>query len=1429
MAQYKSIKLFYQLLVNPHWINHPFMKENLNRFSFTQMTISQLKKVSIFCYFLLYLPQVLLSNTDHPPFLFEQISNQEGLNQNTIWSVLQDKVGFLWMGTPNGLIKYDGNSFTTYNHIPSDTSSIINNVVIKVFEDRKGNLWFATAKGLCLYQPNSDNFLRINQFNNLIEKNLTYFDLVEGPNGAIWVITSLGIYQLKAKDTANQFDLTKVDVFQKDQSIFPPTLTFTAIHFLSDSSFLAGTNKGIYHLKQETDGSFKHLALEGNKRQKRFRVQTISEDANQVIWIGCMNKLKFLTISKTAEKYSYDWDAKPQNFSKKLPLNGYRINSLLTDQSPYVTIGTYNDGLFVFNKKDGQVHQYLTQPAIPNSISSNIINDIMLDKSGVIWLATAHGGLNKIDLNTKPFLNIGAEYFNPNSLSSNLISGLTIDSKQRLWVGTFQNGVNVSKDSFTVGNIYQTNFNHYLSNSSITCLLETKEDIMLVGTSKGLKIYDGQKNMFVELDRQNALFKSIKQAPITAIIQIDTIIWLSTNTDLYKINLYNGLSDLLNNNFNYEKIDKLRLKKDGSSLNINTLLYDEFSGLWIGSRDGLFLLKNEKNGSQDHSYYFESTNEKSIGNNQIFSLLKDKQQNIWVGTFGGGLNKVLFDANRKVVGFQRITKKEGIPNNAIYSILEDESGFLWMSTDEGIVKYHPTSNIVHHFNMEDGLSANNFRKNSYRALKNGYFIMGGLKGLTLFNPQNIVKNPYPPSAIITNFKIFNQAVAPNQVIQGIKVLDKPIWQTQSLSLPYFLNQITFEFAAMHYAATNKNSFQYKLEGVNKDWITVGNAQRFANYSHLNSGDYTFLLKSFNGDGLESETITSIDLTIEKPYYLSNIAKLLYAIFLGILGYLIYRYLNYVLELRRRVEEEERTIKHIQEINEAKLKFFTDISHEFRTPLTLIISPLERVLNHPKLHPDLKNLVLNINNNGQKLLNLTNTLIDFRKVEEGVQQLVVTKNDLGNFVHKTAKAFKDYAIDKKITLVVNVPEEAFVGWFDPAVVERILFNLLSNAFKYTQEGGKVVISMDLLADNIASIKVADTGKGMSDKEVQNIFKRFFQGKQGKSLFGSSGIGLSLVKKLIDLHKGKIDVSSIEDNGTSFEILLPIGKKNYNITDATEEVTSKDKFIAAEELVLNPPPKNKNQELRTILVVEDNLGIQQFIENIFIENFTVLQAYDGEKGFELAIDQTPDLIISDVMMPKMDGFELSAKLKKDVRTSHIPLILLTALTDYESQKTAFKEGGDVFLTKPFSPQLLELQVNNLLNTKQKEASFHKKNLMMEPTTEKVETAEEIFLQKIKEILEANYTDSELNVHTLAKATHMSYIQFYRKFKALTGINAKEYIRTFRLKKAAYIFKNNPSKPVNEVMYSVGFSSQSYFTTVFKKEYGMTPVVYKKQNLT
>ncbi|OHX64568.1 hybrid sensor histidine kinase/response regulator transcription factor [Flammeovirga pacifica] len=1374
-----------------------------------------------------FISTLLASNND--PFLFKRISNKEGLNQNSIYSLVQDDLGFIWMGTPNGLIKYDGNVFTTYQHQLGNKKTLLDNFIKVLYKDKKGNIWIGTSKGICVYLIDEDKFIPIQSFNKLVQNSVLIHTIAE--NNGVWLATSLGLFHLKEEVGNYQYSVQNLEGHNKIR----PNQHFSDVIVLEDHTLLASSRNSIFHLKIEENSKVSVIHSIGNIEKKNLNIRDLYQDAKGVIWVGGLNFLECLSIQKTSNKYSYQWKEGPQLQLLSGSLKKLSIMHIFGDDNgENIWIGTNRKGLFTWSKSKKELKNYTPEPNNLRSLSSYYVNDFILDKTGVLWIATAQGGINKVDLYRKPFYSLTANDFNKKGLSGNLINDIFIDSKQRIWIGTFQNGMNVSERAFNLSDIEKTNFRHLLGKQRVFCFLEINQQL-LIGTNKGFQLYDIKNDKLVNLTDDHPLSRERFTEGVLNLLHYKNQIWVGTHKGLRRISFTTTSHDLIKGNLHLEKIENISKSSiQLSNSAINTMMYEESRGLWIGIDKGLFLLESDGEAYKVSNYSFNENEQNSLSNNRVFSIFKDKSNgNIWVGTYGGGLNKMLFDSEQNIIGFDRITEEDGLFNNVVYAILKDTKENLWLSTDAGICKFNPEKKEFKKYNMGDGLSANNFRKNASFQTKNGIILLGGLNGLTAFSPNKIIKNPYPSYPIITDFKIFNESIKPQKSYYNQVILEKSISHTKKLVLPHDLNQLTFDFSAMHYATPEKNTFGYKLEGIDKEWTYVDNQHRSVNYTQLPFGKYTLNLKGFNGDGVGSQSVRKLEIEILRPFYKTYYAYLFYFLVVCLLIYLVFKYLKFIVRLRNKIEIEKREKNHAKEINEAKLKFFTDISHEFRTPLTLMVSPLEKIIYDDRLHSELKPILSNINTNGQRLISLTNSLIDFRKLGQGQVNLSVSNDNLGRFIEKTSKAFVDYAKEKNVKLNIHIPKEEVIGWFDSAVIERILFNLLSNAFKFTPDRGNISVYLTKIKENEICLEIQDTGKGMSQKELKQIFKRFFQGKgQQKTVFGSSGIGLFLVNELVNLHKGEIKVFSEEGKGTSFKIYLPINKEIYNDSEIVNQAKSNG-FID-QSIVKELEPKSlveaKDKNVGKILVVEDNIEIQALIESIFKQKFDVYIASDGQEGFQKALEIIPDLMIVDVMMPIMNGYELSNQIKNDRRTSHIPLLFLTALNDFDNRKTAFEEGGDVHISKPFSPYLLELQVNNLLETKRKEAEYIRKVLLMEPDKPKLESKEETFLHFVKETLEKNYINDAFNVKEIAEKMAMSYVQFYRKFKALTGCNPNEYLREFRLKKAAEFLKSDKELSVNKVMYDVGFNSQSYFTKAFKKQYGITPAEFKKdENIT
>ncbi|WP_281614770.1 hybrid sensor histidine kinase/response regulator transcription factor [Flammeovirga sp. SubArs3] len=1328
---------------------------------------------------------------------FDRLYDIHGLNQNTVASLHQDKSGFIWIGTPNGLFRYNGNEFKSYIHQPEDDNTLISSSVTNIFEDKNEHLWLITSSGLSIFDLNKEKFYNPEDFNNSLRPKeeilkiepLNKEELYLLSSDKLYHITIKEDYKLEWKEIAElqrphlQFRNFAVN---KEKVYLQTPITLEVYDIQSDD-----TIKKLYEIKCDIDlQSDRISAFTINPYDDKLYLSTkYSCFEYELNWekIKLVNKIDSETLGTTNNEE-------------------HTIKRLSLDRNGILWIYMLTDGVIAFDIKSKKVIHFKNS-LDETSISSNIVNDILLDLSGLYWFGTGHGAISILNPNKKPFYHISNNYYKPQSLSSNLVNTIYIDKKQKLWVGTFDKGLDISTSKYVLEDSEQASFKNFFKDQTISTIKEF-DDKIYVTTSTGLYISDSnhsnfqrifpqkfpnnEKNFFVEL------FEKIDDKLLVYAYGRFTMIDINTH-EVVKM---------------HNKIKNMDLLEKKTVIQMH---YDGKDGVYIGTVKGLYYLKiNSGSYEVAEALTPKST---SLSKSRIFVLHKPKNEDntLWVGTFGDGLYKCTIQRG-KVVDYELFSQKDGLPDNVIYSIVEGTGNSLWISSDGGIAKLNPETREVKVYDVSDGLLANNFRRYAFFKMEDGTILMGNLRGITAFNPLDIKDDTNVPRPQILKLKIRNEEINPFQEYDGYTLLTNPIYKTDEITIPYTLNQITLEFGATQYNAKNSIRFSYRLLGVDKQWINADKFQQSANYVKLPSGEYTFELKGYNTDGIEGKEIKRLKIKVLKPWYLTNLAYVIYlAIVIAIILGVIF-YLRYLFGLKQSILSEKKDKEHIREINEAKLKFFTNISHELRTPLTLILSPLEKLTYDKKLPPELKEYVENINTNGQRLLNLTNSLIDFRKIGEGEMKIYPVFHDVVPFVTKTAEAFSDYAEDKNIDYQIDIRHIPINGWIDKGTMERILFNLLSNAFKYTPKGGKVVFTIDKIGDEL-QLKVSDNGVGMDKEEADKIFDRFYRGDNEETLFGSSGIGLNLVQQLLKLHHGEIHVDSAKGRGSTFTVKLPLLHPEFNKTNMERGQI---------EEANTPPSEVKEETIKskhTLLIVDDNTEILKLIKDLFHHEYNVHTAENGIEGLELSMKTTPDVILLDVNMPKMNGYELAEKLKENVQTSHVPIIFLTAMSDLESRKKALEKGGQLHIGKPFSPYLLELQVNNIINQKNKEKEILKKNIIMSADKEKVLTKDEQFLKDIKQILEDNYNNDEFTVEELSVKVNMSYIQFYRKFKTVTGITANEYLRLYRLEKASHLLSNDENITVREVMYNVGFNSQSYFTKAFKKEYGLTPAEFKK----
>jgi signal transduction histidine kinase/DNA-binding response OmpR family regulator len=864
--------------------------------------------------------------------------------------------------------------------------------------------------------------------------------------------------------------------------------------------------------------------------------------------------------------------------------------------------------------------------------------------------------------------------------------------------------------------------------------------------------------------------------------------------------------------------EKYLFDAKGEQLSSNQITYlfeDSQNRIWIGTFEGVNIFYPEKNIFE--SYLHVPNDKSSLSHNFINCIMEDSQNNIWIGT-NNGLNRF----NETERNFHRLTTDDGLKNNVIYGILEDDSQRLWISTNKGIETYNRKDKKFENHFYNDGLQNIQFNTYSFYRLNDGTFLFGGTRGLTVFDPQKIINYPYNNHVLLTGLNINNERI---QTKDSDEILNKHINQTKEIVLKHNQNTVTLNYTAINYINNSDISYLTKLENYDDDWMESG---RSITYLKLPPGEYVFKVKTIQ-EGEAGEQVTSLRIRILKPWHLTHTAIFIYVLLTFSVIYIILWFSKERIKTLHQLRGERLEKKQISEINQMKLQFFTNISHEFRTPLTLILSPLEKILENPLPNEWLKQQLLLINKNAGRLQNLIDQLLDFRKSETGKLKLNVCQGDLIHFLNEIFCSFIDFADKNEIQTNFSSQLPKLEILFDKNIIERIVFNLMSNAFKFTPGGGKVDVLVKT-EDQWAVIEVADTGIGISQKEISLIFERYYSASAQTDQAGT-GIGLALTKHLIELHHGDIKVESTVNKGTKLIVRLPLSNESYSNDELSfgSIITGGQKKYL--ELINEEEPEtleiktDTKVEKDTILIVEDHIEILNYLKDNFSADYNIRTATNGKEALKMAEEDYPALIISDIMMPVMNGIQLCKKLKQNIKTSHIPLVLLTAKTTAEDQVIGFDSGADDYISKPFSINVLEAKVSNLIRSRRRLRDYYSQTLEVDPEEIAFNPLDKEILKKSKEIIHNYLSDPEFSVEIFAREIGMSRSNLHLKLKAITGESTSDFIRKIRLAKAVELLEERKYS-VSEISYMVGYSSASYFTTTFKKFFGYRPSEHFEQ---
>ncbi|MCP9235832.1 two-component regulator propeller domain-containing protein [Lewinella sp. JB7] len=1379
------------------------------------------------------------------PGYFDHLTSENGLTENHVNAIHQDEQGYLWFGTFDGLNRYDGYDVVSYKPDPNRSSTLSGLLIFALTSDQQGSIWIGTTgTGLNRFDPRSATFEYYGpedgRPHSLVSN--TVQSLLTDSRNRLLVGTDKGVSILDLNDTIDG----------------PPAFTNYQINGLGsriekifedrDGGIWLGTEHGLYKMVESPNGGVQFVRYSlPTQDDRHLSINDIVQSRDGQMIVGGNLGLFYQVRSPGSTDF--------------VKAEDYNVTSMILDPATdHLWVGTTQGlrGLVVgrFGDAPRAEMSFVHVTADRRSLSNDNITAVYLDHSGMLWIGTFGGGVNKFDPRGKRFFQI-QRIDEDHSLSNNGVRALYQDKSGGVWVGTVGGGLNYSEQQLQAG--AEARFRTISPPGRVYSILEVDNRAghrMLLGSDSGPGLFEIDLRTTPYVARP---IRSMNRAVFSLLESNDGTVWLGT----YAGGLHRWVP---RDDGTYDKTTFRSEPGTGGlpSDIIRSLLEDRAGNLWIGTADGLARISADSLHLDDPSFRVYRNvpgDTLTLSHNYVLPLFEASNGSIWVGTFGGGLNRYVPASEGRADHFEHVDERDGLRSGVIKAILEDGDGQLWFSSNMGITRYTPPTGDLVHFDYSDGLQSNEFQELAAVRQQDGTLIFGGVNGLNLFDPAIIKANTVPAKPIITELNIGNETVGIMDTVNGRVVLEQSISHTDRLDLTYRQNSISFKFAGLHFASPGKNSFAYRLRGFDDDWIHTNADQRMATYTNLPYDDYVFEVKAANSDGVWNETPAAIAVSIAPPFYATWYAFVLYGLGFLAMMYAVRRYSIIDAEEKNRLLIKRVSQEKTEELNQLKLQFFTNISHEFRTPLTLITSPLESLIQNGENIPPLRRdqFYHLMYKNSKYLLRLVDQLLDFRRLDQGQMPLQVRKSDIVSFVDEATAPFEFLATKKNVTYSIRAEESPITTWFDPDVLEKILFNLLSNAFKFTPSGGEVRLTIRKSNANdrhfkthldtygAVCISVMNTGPGIPRRQLRRIFDRFYKSTtEGLQNREGAGIGLAFTKTLVDLHHGLINAESEVGQQTTFHVRLALDKNHYSKSQiaqssATSYVPQSDPvdyFMPDENLPeeeLNSLQLNKlpaarrgndaEEESPLLLYIDDNSDLRNFIRQGFASDFRVIAADGGAAGIELAKTSLPDIVISDIMMPEVDGMQVLEALKNDPRTSHIPVIMLTAKDTEESVAEGLGYGADGYVTKPFNLELLRQQIINIVNFREALRARFRQEVITSPKEVTVTNADEEFLQQAMDIVEENMSNTEFSVEQLVREMSVSRSKLYLKLKALTGQSSSEFVRTIRLKRAVQLLEDS-NYSVKEVMFMTGFNTASYFSKCFKQQFGIVPSEYMRK---
>ena len=1299
-------------------------------------------------------------------YYFKNLSIRNGLSQNTVNAILQDRKGFMWLGTKDGLNRYDGLSFRKFKHDAANPRSIGNSFITSLYEDFNGNIWVGTDAGVYIYYPEKEAF--------------------------------------------EEFDCQSLEKTRIERSV----------------SMIAGDKQGRVWIAVEAQGMFCY-----DTRQKLLRNYPLSEissnikcftfDSGGTLWLGFYGDGLYYSKDNLATVHPY---GSPEDGKREF--EGGVITKIVQGNYNCLYIGSVKEGVSELNLTSGQVRNLL---AIDESGESIFCRDLLPYSDNELWIGT-ESGIYIYNLRTAQFIHLRASLYDSYSLSDNAIYALYKDREEGLWIGSYFGGVDYYPRQYTYfAKYYPKNIANSLHGKRVREFCRADDGTLWIGTedgglnhfnpktkefhffepsagftnihglcmdgshlwvgtfSKGLRVIDTRTGVVLRTYTEGHTPHSLNDNSIFSICRTSAgEIYLGT---LFGLLRYNRTQD------SFDCIPELNGKF------VYDIKEDSYGNLWLATyANGAYCY--DVSARRWKNYVFDAEDERSLPYDKVLSVFEDSYRQIWLTTQGGGF--CLFHPDTET--FTRYGLKDGLPNDVVYQIVEDDDRFLWLTTNNGLVRFDPKTMEMKVFSTANGLPTNQFNYRSGFKDEAGNIYLGSINGFVAFDPRTFAENRQVPAVAITDFLLFNKEVSVGETDSPLK---SSITFSDKVVLTADQNSFSFRIAALSYQAPRMNKLMYKLEGFDEGWLTIGESP-LVTYSNLGYGDYVFKVKASNSDGVWNEQETSLHLSILPPFYLSGWAYCFYVLFF--MGYLVcvifyFKRRNYRKQHRQMEmleQEKEREVYH------AKIDFFTNVAHEIRTPLTLIKGPLENIILKKEVDSETKEDLYIMKQNTERLLNLTNQLLDFRKTETRGFRLNFTECDVVAVLRETYLRFTSLAKQKGLDFILELPQECFMADVNQEALTKIISNLLNNGVKYASTYLRISLETD---EKVFHIRTFNDGEMIPDTMKEEIFKPFVRLDKEDEVTTGTGIGLALSRSLAELHQGSLMMEKGEEVNC-FCLTLPVNQDS-TITLSAENVSQVEENSCGWEQEETDTKEKKPM----ILVVEDNPDMLAFIRKQLTTEYSVLTAMNGIEALAVLDNHYVNLVVSDVMMPQMDGFELCKTIKSDLSYSHIPVVLLTAKTNIQSKIEGLELGADAYIEKPFSVEYLLANISSLIHNREKLRQTFAKSPFVAANTMALTKADEEFIWKLNDIIQANLHNPEFSMEDMADALKMSRSSFYRKIKGVLDLSPNEYLRLERLKQAAQLLKEGKSR-VNEICYTVGFNSPSYFSKCFLKQFGVLP---------